>query len=140
MSFQKWKSSDQSINIIDTKFKKNFDTVNILYEHSLKNLIIVLNQIHNLKEERRFWEILLGAWLSSFINQCHIEFIKKHKRFNKNVKIHSCYDYAEYNSLINNDFFRYNLSKAIKSRKFNIEVIGRDKKTVNKFILKRMRR
>ena len=79
MSFQKWKSSDQSINIIDTKFKKNFDTVNILYEHSLKNLIIVLNQIHNLKEERRFWEILLGAWLSSFINQCHIEFIKKHK-------------------------------------------------------------
>jgi putative transferase (TIGR04331 family) len=134
MSFQKWKSSDQSINIIDTKFKKNFDTVNILYEHSLKNLIIVLNQIHNLKEERRFWETLLGAWLSSFVNQCHVEFIKKKTLVaNNNIKIHNYYDYEEYNRFLSNDYFRYNLSKAIRFRKLNIEIIDIKQKFFNKF-------
>lgn len=137
MSFNRWKTLDHRSNISDKRFSKNFNIINRLYEHSLKNLIYILNEYHNLKEERRFWEILLGAWLSSFINQCHIEFIKNHKRFNKNIKIHSCYDYKEYNNLVNNDFFRYNLSKAIKSSKSNIEVISKDKKISNKFIFKR---
>jgi len=138
MSFNRWKILDHRLNISDKNFSENFNIVNGLYEHSLKNLIYILNEHHNLKEERRFWEILLGAWLSSFINQCHIEFIKNNKRLNKNIniKIHSCSDYAEYNSLVNNDFFRYNLSKAIKSRKSNIEIISDDNKTCNKFGLK----
>ena len=137
MSFQEWKSRDQSINVSDKKFRENYDIINNLYEHALKNLIIILNRTHNLHEGRRFWEILLGAWLSSFINQCHIEFIKRHKILNNNIKIQSCYDYTEYNSSINNDFFRYNLSKAIKSRKSNIEIIASHYKISNKSIFKR---
>jgi putative transferase (TIGR04331 family) len=128
MSFQKWKLKDQRINIPDIKFKENFNEVNNLYEHSLKNLIYILNKIHNIQEDRRFWETLLGAWLSSFINICHSEFLKRSKILNNRVKIQSCYNYEDYNKHTYNDFFRYNLCKAIKSKDLIIKIINNKKK------------
>lgn len=49
------------------KLKKDHDYLNELYERILIDLSAHLNEIHNLKKTVKFWRIVLGPWLLSYV-------------------------------------------------------------------------
>ena len=47
--------------------KKDYKYLNILYEENLLNISTYLNKKHNKKFSNRYWRIILGPWLFTFI-------------------------------------------------------------------------
>ena len=54
-----------------TKFYRDYLYLNTLYEHILSELSQGLNQIHSVKQSIRYWRIIIGRWLSFFIQIYH---------------------------------------------------------------------
>ncbi len=52
----------------DEEISKAYKEVNIVYEDILNVLSECLNQFHETKKSIRFWRILLGPWLFSFVS------------------------------------------------------------------------
>ena len=55
------------------KDKMDKDKINIesLYEKKLKILANKLNEIHNINKSDRYWRIVLGPWLYSYISSIY---------------------------------------------------------------------
>lgn len=73
-------NNSQKIRVIKNKAKnrKYIDSVysycEKIYKEILKDLSIQLNKIHNLNNDQRYWEIIIGNWLIDFILVCHKSF------------------------------------------------------------------
>lgn len=61
-----------------------------IYSELLQDISIQLNILHGLKNNQRYWEILVGNWLIDFILVCHKSFFNIHKRVLKNNKYSKC--------------------------------------------------
>jgi putative transferase (TIGR04331 family) len=48
------------------KLESDFNTLNILYEKILKELVVVLNDLHGVDYSVRYWRIIVGPWLGYF--------------------------------------------------------------------------
>ena len=49
------------------KLYSDYQYLNIIYENTLKDLQVQLNEIHNVDHSLRYWRILIGPWLGFFI-------------------------------------------------------------------------
>lgn len=131
MNFITWKKKDQRLNLNFTQIKINNKQIVTSYNIVLKILSKVLNDQHNLKRSESFWETIIGPWLLNFISVAHCEYLKKFKK-KKNTLIFEPYkSYVEFNSLLINETFRYNLFKAINSNKNNIKLVNKDQSKAN---------
>ena len=50
-----------------------------IYKEILQDISIQLNLLHNLENNQRYWEILIGNWLIDFILVCHKSFFNIQK-------------------------------------------------------------
>lgn len=48
------------------KLKRDYERLELLNEEILEDLSIILNQIHGINENKRFWRLLLGYWLNIY--------------------------------------------------------------------------
>lgn len=51
-----------------TKFYQDYLYLDNLYEEALDKYVHILNKIHNLNNNKRYWRIVLGPWLRFFID------------------------------------------------------------------------
>ena len=88
------------------------DYLFICYKFFLKSLIKNLNTIHQTNHDRRYWEIIIGHWLRTFLATTFNRYktlIKIKKKYNiKNVEI---FDDSKFSEGINDSFDLNNLSK-----------------------------
>lgn len=92
-----------------------------LYFFGIKNLSKCMNKIHNVEKTDRYWEIIIGPWLSSYLAVLYDRFdrlkiaFKKHNSFilhtNKDISppgppVDAFYDYYE---LIQNDNWNHSI-------------------------------
>ena len=49
------------------KFNNDFNSLNNLYESVLVSLSLTLNKIHKVEFSTKYWRILIGPWLGTFI-------------------------------------------------------------------------
>jgi len=99
------------------KLKKDHDDLKELYERTLTALTDKLNQIHQIQKSTRYWRIIIGPWLISYLpclfdrwEALRIAF-SKHETFetfeenmaNQNIP----YDYNEYMEIIRADGWNY---------------------------------
>ena len=69
---QVWSNIDFQIlrpEFSDNELADHFQTINFVYESTISDLAIVLNDIHNCSYSKRYWSILIGPWLRLFCNQ-----------------------------------------------------------------------
>ena len=78
------------------KKSKKFENI---YEISIKELTKSLNTFHNLKKKNRYWELIIGKWLSSiiylYVNN------PPTRTANKNISIKTYNDSIEFNRNFN---------------------------------------
>ena len=48
------------------KLKRDFDRLQELNDELLGELMVVLNQLHGVNEDKRFWRLMLGYWLNIY--------------------------------------------------------------------------
>lgn len=124
MKFFIWKKKDQRLNLNLSKIKDNHKKIKETYNVTLKILTNVLNKYHNLKEDRIFWETIIGHWLLSFVHVAHCEYLKKFSKKENNLILEPSSSYSQFNSFLINEKFRFNLFKAINSKKNVIKIIN----------------
>lgn len=49
------------------KLKKDFQCLQRLKNEILEELVVVLNELHGVKRDKKFWNLLLGYWLNIYI-------------------------------------------------------------------------
>tara|TARA_B100000795_G_C22804503_1_gene443970 strand:+ start:2204 stop:3967 length:1764 start_codon:yes stop_codon:yes gene_type:complete len=52
----------------NTKFRKDYDYLEGLFERVLTTLVVSLNNFHKTKYSKRYWRIILGPWLLSYVS------------------------------------------------------------------------
>ena len=87
-----------------------------IYKEILQDISIQLNLLHNLENNQRYWEILIGNWLIDFILVCHKSFfniqkVLKDKKYSKciiiktkNNSLHTLNTIEAVNATINSDW------------------------------------
>ena len=90
-----------------TKLHEDFNYITNLYEKVLGELTIKLNEIHKVSYSKKYWRILLGRWLSLFIQTVYDRWASI-KYVQKNYKIKNTYILKyEPNYLIPKDTFQF---------------------------------
>ena len=95
-----------------SKFYQDYLYLDILYEQVLDEYVHILNKIHNLNNNKRYWRIVFGPWLRFFIDISfdRYEIIKSIAGKGQNVNIYK-YDstqwapksFLDFSNLINNE-------------------------------------
>ena len=103
------------------KFAKNIETVNKAYPIFLSKISSELNKVHNIKWNKKIWEIIIGYWLKRYLMVIldRLSILKKNK---KNFFINSFYQTKSKMSLLPstiNDFTTKSLSKEWNEEIFN---------------------
>jgi len=49
------------------KYNSDFDIIDSIYENKLEELMKLLNQFHGINKNIKYWRIIIGPWLRSFI-------------------------------------------------------------------------
>jgi putative transferase (TIGR04331 family) len=57
------------------KFEVDRAYINIIYEKYLEQLCDNLNRVHNVKNSKRYWRILVGFWLREFIDALYDRYL-----------------------------------------------------------------
>lgn len=103
-----------------------------VYDTILEILVPFLNNYHKVSKNKRYWDILLGNWLYSFIqvifdrNINLNRFLKKNKKFETIFLDETCYitplEYTDYINIINDDIYNLQLySQILKFKGFEFE-------------------
>jgi putative transferase (TIGR04331 family) len=110
-----------------SKYNSDFDLIDSLYEKKLLELMKLLNQFHGVNNNIKYWRVIIGPWLRSFI-----EILFDRYEVLKSVK------YKVSNSLILdynlNDFIPLNnikFSKQIKTDDWNHVIFAEIIKSLN---------
>ena len=134
--------------------KKDYKYLNILYEENLLNISTYLNKKHNKKFSNRYWRIILGPWLFTFISiiferWSSLNYILK---YNKDLDV-SVYNYKknevipygieDFNYFVNSNFWNhYIYSEILKfffHDKINLVSIKKFKNEEKDTILKKIK-
>ena len=73
------------ISISTSKKYKYYLFINKIYEKYLKEISIILNNIHNVNHSKEYWRIIIGPWLIISISNIFYT-LKFHKLKKKNLK------------------------------------------------------
>ena len=73
------------ISISTSKKYKYYLFINKIYEKYLKEISIILNNIHNVNHSKEYWRIIIGPWLIISISNIFYT-LKFHKLKKGNLK------------------------------------------------------
>ena len=81
-----WSKIDFQIlrpDLSDDELAAHFQTINDIYDATIYDLTLTLNEFHHCSYSKRYWSVLIGPWLRLFCNQImfrwvHLNFAKSH--------------------------------------------------------------
>ncbi len=85
------------------KLYTDYQSIQIIYEKILLELSSKLNQTHQVNYSLRYWRILIGPWLSLFIQTLFDRWFMLNTVFDNNQRYHCCVIKREPLSLVPND-------------------------------------
>ena len=123
---------------IRKNFVKDYNNIQEVYEITLMNLANILNGHFKKNYSIRFWRILIGTWLNSFVSIYYeknflINKIKNKKnllflKYNYNLSNFIAKDYSHFNKISTTDEWQYYFFlELIKEKENNIKLISKKK-------------
>ena len=117
------------------KKSKKFENI---YEISIKELTKSLNSFHNLKKKNRYWELIIGKWLSSiiylYVNN------PPTRTANKNISIKTYNDSIEFNRDFNSKKLNELIgilkkNQYIKINRIDESLLNQNNKSIFKYLI-----
>jgi putative transferase (TIGR04331 family) len=105
------------------KFDERYKYLENIYEILLNSLASNLNEIHNENYSLRYWRIILGPWLSSFINTIYDRYLSVKSAINSNKVSQTWIPPSKHEQWVPNDTLTF-LHRAFANNNFNLYLYG----------------
>lgn len=123
-----------------TKIKEAADTCRGIYEQILSELSDQLNLLHHVSYPQKYWRILIGPWLSHFIQILYDRYIRIENAFTISSNLYTCilpkrlcelsvidtYDFMSIKGKAANDYFNLKLFSLIFGLLYPDKAVERD--------------
>jgi putative transferase (TIGR04331 family) len=105
------------------KFDERYKYLENIYENFLSSLASNLNECHNENYSLRYWRIILGPWLSSFINTIYDRYLSVKSAINSNRVSQTWISPSKHEQWVPSDTLSF-LHRAFANNNFNLYLYG----------------